>query len=50
VGHVLGRFSPAERDLVSAVVVESVKAVHSVWEDGLQVAMNRFNGTKLDVE
>jgi PTH1 family peptidyl-tRNA hydrolase len=50
VGHVLGRFSPAERELVSAVVVESVKAVHSVWEDGLQVAMNRFNGTKLDVE
>jgi peptidyl-tRNA hydrolase len=45
---VLGRFSPAERDLVAAVIIESVKAILSVSEEGFQVAMNRFNATKLD--
>ncbi len=48
VGHVLGRFSPAERDLVAAVIIESVKAVMSVSEEGFQAAMNRFNAIKLD--
>jgi PTH1 family peptidyl-tRNA hydrolase len=45
-GHVLGRFSAAEHELVRGAVEEAVEAVECCWQEGLAAAMNRFNRRK----
>lgn len=45
VGHVLGKFTPAERAVVNDVVKRSVEALECWLVAGINVAMNRFNGT-----
>ena len=47
-GHVLGRFSAAERKEVDATVKVAVEAVECCLRDGFAVAMNRFNRRKED--
>jgi len=47
-GHVLGRFSAAERREVDATVTAAVEAVECCLRDGFAVAMNRFNRRKED--
>ncbi len=42
-GHVLGRFSVEEAEILTRMVSESGKAVVSIVCDGLTVAMNNFN-------
>ena len=44
VGHVLGKFSPADRKVMDEVVVEAVKAVGAIENQNLETAMNRYNG------
>ncbi|NLX10265.1 MAG: aminoacyl-tRNA hydrolase [Chloroflexi bacterium] len=41
---VLQRFSPAELDLVNAAVATTVEAVETWLRDGIDIAMNRYNG------
>ena len=45
-GHVLGRFSVEEADILTRVVSDAGKAVVSIVCDGLTVAMNNFNCLK----
>ena len=47
-GHVLGRFSAAERRAVEEIVMVAVEAVECCLRDGFAVAMNRFNRRKGD--
>jgi len=47
-GHVLGRFSTAERQEVDATVTAAVAAVECCLREGFAVAMNRFNRRKED--
>lgn len=42
-GHVLGRFSAEETEIMNRVVDRAGQAVVSVIKDGLTVAMNNFN-------
>jgi PTH1 family peptidyl-tRNA hydrolase len=42
-GHVLGRFRPQERPLVDETVARAADAVECVLEEGVDVAMNRYN-------
>jgi PTH1 family peptidyl-tRNA hydrolase len=42
--YILSRFSRAERTLVDAAVETACDAVEAVLTDGLEAAMNRFNG------
>ena len=42
-GHVLGRFRPEERAAVEAAVARAADAVECVLEEGVDVAMNRYN-------
>lgn len=42
-GHVLGRFSPAERSALDEAVTRAADAVVCVLEEGVDAAMNRFN-------
>jgi len=42
-GHVLGRFSAEETEIMNSVVERAGQAVVSVVKDGLTVAMNNFN-------
>jgi PTH1 family peptidyl-tRNA hydrolase len=42
-GHVLGRFSAAEREAAEKTVVTAVEAMECCLRDGLAEAMNRFN-------
>lgn len=41
--HVLTRFEPSERDVMSDAVVRAADAVELFVSDGIQSAMNRFN-------
>ena len=41
--HVLGRFSPAERDVVDRAVERAADAVECIFVDGVAAAMNTFN-------
>jgi PTH1 family peptidyl-tRNA hydrolase len=41
--HVLARFEPVERDVMSDAVVRAADAVELFVSDGMQSAMNRFN-------
>ena len=43
VGHVLSVFDPAERRTVEITVARAVEAIEMFIENGLEVAMNRFN-------
>jgi PTH1 family peptidyl-tRNA hydrolase len=43
VGHVLGRFKPAEREAVSASIDRAADAVEAALREGFEKAMNLFN-------
>ncbi len=43
-GHVLGRFRSSERDLLDRVMDRVVDQVQTVITDGIETAMNRYNG------
>ena len=42
--HVLGKFEPGEMELMEQVLDRVVDQVQLAFSDGLEVAMNRFNG------
>ena len=42
-GHVLGKFTPAERPVVEEALANAVDAVQFVQEQGFAAAMNRYN-------
>lgn len=44
IGHVLGKFDPAARKVMDAVVAEAVKAAAAVLREGPDRAMNLYNG------
>jgi PTH1 family peptidyl-tRNA hydrolase len=44
IGHVLGRFSPAERPLLNDVLVEVEAGIGLIQRLGLERAGNRLNG------
>ena len=44
IGHVLGRFSPADRSVMDEVVAKAAEAIGAIENDSLENAMNRFNG------
>ena len=48
VGHVLGKFGPEVRKTMDIVVAAAVKASASVLRNGVDRAMNEFNGWKAD--
>jgi PTH1 family peptidyl-tRNA hydrolase len=41
--HVLGRFEPSERDIVSAAVLRAADATEVFVSDGIERVMNAFN-------
>jgi peptidyl-tRNA hydrolase, PTH1 family len=43
-GHVLGRFVPAEKALLEKVMIRVVDQIECWLTDGIELAMNRFNG------
>ena len=43
VPHVLGKFSKEEEPLIAQAVQDAVSAVHCMFEESIDVAMNRFN-------
>jgi PTH1 family peptidyl-tRNA hydrolase len=42
--HVLGRFLPDEQDTLDSVLDRAVQAIECFLEEGIQPAMNRYNG------
>lgn len=48
IGHVLGKFDPASRRLADQCVAVSVKAAASVLSEGVDKAMNLYNGWAAD--
>ena len=44
IGHVLGKFDPASRALADQCVAVSVRAAAAVVSEGVDKAMNLFNG------
>ena len=44
VGHVLGKFSPADRRVMDEVVAQAVKAIGTIELESAETAMNRYNG------
>lgn len=44
VGHVLGKFGPADRVVMDEVVAEAVKAIETIELNSTEIAMNRYNG------
>jgi len=46
-GHVLNRFSPAERKLLPELLDLAADAAETILKDGSAVAMNRFNNSNL---
>ncbi len=47
VGHVLGRFSPAERPVLEAVLDEVVAGIDLIRRQGIERAGNRLNGFRV---
>ena len=47
-GHVLGRFSPADRDTLETVLTAACDQAESWLTAGIQKAMNQFNGTPVE--
>ncbi|MDB6137352.1 MAG: peptidyl-trna hydrolase [Verrucomicrobiaceae bacterium] len=43
VGHVLGRFSPEEMELLSKCIDNAVQAIETIAQHGISHAMNQFN-------
>jgi len=43
VGHVLGKFSPAEQSSLSDIISHAMSAIRTALEDGLDAAMIIFN-------
>lgn len=48
VSHVLGRFSPADRDRVNTIMDYAAKAVEVSLESGVEKAMSYYNGISID--
>lgn len=48
IAHVLGKFDPATRKTMDAVVAEAVKAAAAILRDGPDRAMNAYNGWSAD--
>jgi len=44
-GHVLGRLAPDERELMDKVLARAASQAECWLTDGIQKAMNQFNGT-----
>lgn len=44
IGHVLGKFSPADRRVMDEVVTQAVKAIGTIELESAETAMNRYNG------
>ena len=44
IGHVLGKFSPADRRVMDEVVEQAVKAIGTIELESAETAMNRYNG------
>ena len=44
VGHVLGKFSPADRRVMDEVVAQAVKVIGTIELESAEIAMNRYNG------
>jgi len=44
IGHVLGKFDPDSRTIASIAVAEAAKAVEFLVSNGVENAMNRWNG------
>ena len=44
IGHVLGKFSPADRRVMDEVVAQAVKAIGTIELESAETAMNRYNG------
>jgi peptidyl-tRNA hydrolase, PTH1 family len=44
--YVLEGFLPSESDLLEIMVKKSIEAVKTFLLDGIESAMNRYNGTK----
>lgn len=42
--YVLGRFGPEERKLIDGCIIEAAEAVEAILADGVEAAMNTFNG------
>lgn len=42
--YVLGRFSPEERELVDKAICDAADAVEMILKDGIEAAMNHYNG------
>ena len=49
VDHVLATFKPAERELADASIATAADAVETWLRDGIEAAMNEFNGLDLAV-
>ncbi len=47
VGHVLGRFSPAERPVLDTVLAEVVAGISLIRRQGIERAGNRLNGFRV---
>jgi PTH1 family peptidyl-tRNA hydrolase len=45
-GHVLSRVPRRERELLDVAVVEAADAVETIVTDGVEAAMQRFNGKR----
>ena len=44
IGHVLGKFSPADRRVMDEVVAQAVQAIGTIELESAETAMNRYNG------
>ncbi|MEL6157767.1 MAG: aminoacyl-tRNA hydrolase [Cyanobacteria bacterium J06623_5] len=49
ISHVLGRFSPAERKVVDAVIPMAVDAIDLSLRKGVERAMNLYNGREVEL-
>lgn len=49
ISHVLGRFSPAERKVVDAVILMAVDAIDLSLRKGVERAMNLYNGREVEL-
>jgi peptidyl-tRNA hydrolase len=49
VNHVLATFKPGERELADASIATAADAVEMWLRDGIEAAMNEFNGLDLAV-
>lgn len=50
VGYVLGKFAPAEYQLIEEVLYISVKAIELSLKEGIEQSMNRYNGFSANTE